>query len=200
MNHPENSSPTDHPGKISIQPRLSNHQTQDRPAAGEPDFQGLILQLTRVLEDFRADKKPTPVSIDPEEVPRIRQSGQLPVRPSEGEGSKRRRRRRRSDDGKPVPEFEKYLPGSRRRRERRRKAILLIIAVVVAFAASNYTVAKFFYRSGVAEGMTRGLAARAAVAGKTASPPAAGTRAGFAANLMPPESSPKPAETKKPAP
>ena len=170
MNDPENPSPNESPHKISIHPRLSNHQTKDRVPQEGANFEGLILQLTKVLEDYRTETQPTLDESHEEEPPRIRQTGQVPLS-NVAHGGKRRRRKRRSQDDKAPPKFEKYIPGSRRRMIRRRKILLVVAAVVVAFIASNYSVAKFFYRSGISEGMQRGLQANSAVATKKASAP-----------------------------
>jgi hypothetical protein len=151
---------SDHSAKVFIQPRLSNHQTQNKPAEKESDYAALISQLKHVLEDFRGEKPShEELSQFVRDIPRIRQSGQLPLKPETHSG-KRRRRRRGSPKDQKVSEFEKYLPGSRRRQARRKKLILVIAAVALAFVASNYATAKFFYNSGVSEGMARGLSAQ----------------------------------------
>jgi hypothetical protein len=165
----ENSPLNEVPEKLPIHPRVANHQMHERPPAQNPDFEGLITQLTRVLEDFRPDKAASNDTNSNADVPRIRQSGQVPLPPS-GDGLKRKRKRRRSKDGNSISVTTNELPGSRRRRERRRKFLILISAVFLAFAASNYATARFFYRSGVSEGMRKGLEAQAAVVEKNARP------------------------------
>lgn len=170
MKDAENPPLNEVPEKLPIHPRVANHQMHERPPAHNPDFEGLITQLTTVLENFRSDKAVSNEANSNGEVPRIRQSGQVPVT-SFGEGLKRKRKRRRSKDGNSISVTTNELPGSRRRRERRRKLLIFISAVVLAFAACNFATARFFYRSGVSEGMRKGLEAQAAVVEKKSSHP-----------------------------
>jgi hypothetical protein len=154
-----NSSPGDLSHKVSIQPRLSNHQTQNRSPEKEADYAVLLTQLAKVLEDFRGEK-PSAAELNDmvRELPRLKQTGHIPLHSQPREGKRRRRRRKTSHDSEPS-EIEKYLPGTRRRESQKRKLFILCAAVVGVFIFSNYSTAKFFYRSGVSEGMRRGLEA-----------------------------------------
>ena len=95
-----------------------------------------------------------------EERPRLRHTGTLKT--PEHQAGKKRRRRRGSEEEKPG-EFPNHLPGAKRQIARRRRFLLVIALLVLVFAAANYYTGKFFYASGLSEGIQRGLDARNAV-------------------------------------
>ncbi len=125
----------------------------------------MIKNLTQALEDFKSGA-PTAGEIPEaaEKLPRLKQSG-TPTLPVHKDGEKLKKRRRRRDKGPlEIPrEFEKYVPGSKRREARLRVFWISSAIALLILAISHYGTAKFFYASGLSEGIRRGLEAAAAV-------------------------------------
>jgi len=151
----------------AITPRQKNNQNTHADRNTSENLDKLIDNLTRALSELKT-AEPESKEIQQENherIARLKKTGETPL-PKESNDDfhhlRKKKKRRKYDEAIPK-EFQKYIPGSKRRQFRRKILLISIAIVILVFFVSNYYVAKFFYSSGLSEGMRRGLEAQKAV-------------------------------------